>query len=584
MRLLVSTTVALVLTGAIPAAAGRYYTITDLGTLGGPKSRALAMNASGVVVGTSTDATSRFRAFIHDGTAIHDLGTLTGADDLHVPSLASATGINDAGEVVGQSYVLTGAGYRTHAFLWRGGPLLDLGAPPNGNSGAAAIDQAGRVGGWREDVADTVRGFVHDGTVHELPTLDGGEARVRAMAGSADGAIVGFALRDGLRHAVVWTAGGIADLGTLGDGGCRGHCEAPESEAAGVSAAGEVVGWAVVGTADHAFVWRGGPLVDLHDAGRAAATRALAISDRGEIVGSLTATIRDVDHGALWGPDGLVDLNDLVPAGSDWVLGPARAVNDAGQIAGSGWRDDGWERAYRLDPHESVCGNGTVEPGEACDDGNTASGDACAGDCGAVTLCGNGLLDPGETCDAGAANGSDGCCSAACALVDADGDGVCDARDLCSSGAALGKPKLVGTPSRARGATLRVRLTGMLAVPAGTVVDPAASGLRVVVAAADGTRLVDGTAAAGWLRRGRAFRWLGAEGGLVRAVVQPGRAGRVRVTADLQLPRDGAPATASVLLGRDADVGMCAEARFRGGCGVRGHGRAFQCSAAGSAR
>jgi len=29
----------------------------------------------------------------------------------------------------------------------------------------------------------------------------------------------------------------------------------------------------------------------------------------------------------------------------------------------------------------SVCGNGVVEPGEDCDDGNTASGDGCAADC-----------------------------------------------------------------------------------------------------------------------------------------------------------------------------------------------------------
>src|SRR6185369_14024316 len=40
------------------------------------------------------------------------------------------------------------------------------------------------------------------------------------------------------------------------------------------------------------------------------------------------------------------------------------------------------------------CGNGTLDPGEACDDGNTRSGDGCPADC--TPPCGDGVLDPGE--------------------------------------------------------------------------------------------------------------------------------------------------------------------------------------------
>ncbi len=58
----------------------------------------------------------------------------------------------------------------------------------------------------------------------------------------------------------------------------------------------------------------------------------------------------------------------------------------------------------------TVCGNGTKETGETCDDGNNVSGDGCAGDCSAVEpYCGNGTVDTLEDCDDGNEVGGDGC-------------------------------------------------------------------------------------------------------------------------------------------------------------------------------
>lgn len=54
------------------------------------------------------------------------------------------------------------------------------------------------------------------------------------------------------------------------------------------------------------------------------------------------------------------------------------------------------------------CGNGLVEAGEMCDDGNTASGDGCNVACQAES-CGNGMIDPGEQCDDGNNNAGDQC-------------------------------------------------------------------------------------------------------------------------------------------------------------------------------
>ncbi|AKT39081.1 uncharacterized protein CMC5_032280 [Chondromyces crocatus] len=63
----------------------------------------------------------------------------------------------------------------------------------------------------------------------------------------------------------------------------------------------------------------------------------------------------------------------------------------------------------------SLCGNGVLEPFEACDDGNLIDGDGCQSDCSDVALCGNGIVNPGETCDDGNTSSGDGC-SATCAV------------------------------------------------------------------------------------------------------------------------------------------------------------------------
>lgn len=68
-----------------------------------------------------------------------------------------------------------------------------------------------------------------------------------------------------------------------------------------------------------------------------------------------------------------------------------------------------------------VCGNGTREAGEFCDDGNFANNDACNLACGAPQ-CGNASLEPGEACDDGNTVNNDAC-TAAC-TVNVCGDGV----------------------------------------------------------------------------------------------------------------------------------------------------------------
>ncbi|MFH1376205.1 MAG: NosD domain-containing protein [Candidatus Woesearchaeota archaeon] len=65
-----------------------------------------------------------------------------------------------------------------------------------------------------------------------------------------------------------------------------------------------------------------------------------------------------------------------------------------------------------IPPDEPVCGNGELEEGEECDDGNLINGDGCSADCmieGEGAVCGNGVLENGEECDDGNLINGDGC-------------------------------------------------------------------------------------------------------------------------------------------------------------------------------
>ena len=69
-------------------------------------------------------------------------------------------------------------------------------------------------------------------------------------------------------------------------------------------------------------------------------------------------------------------------------------------------------------PPPPCCGDGHLDSGEACDDGNTANGDGCSATCTIEVpppppdcTCGDGHLDAGEACDDGNTANGDGCSS-----------------------------------------------------------------------------------------------------------------------------------------------------------------------------
>nr|HPH68127.1 proprotein convertase P-domain-containing protein [Kofleriaceae bacterium] len=110
-----------------------------------------------------------------------------------------------------------------------------------------------------------------------------------------------------------------------------------------------------------------------------------------------------------------------VPAIGNWAL----AIAD--DTAGTSGTLQRWTLAMCIDEN-SICGNGIVDAGEACDDGNTNFGDGCNASCRIETgyacggapstcnvVCGDSLLVGPERCDDGNQINNDGC-SATCNL------------------------------------------------------------------------------------------------------------------------------------------------------------------------
>jgi probable HAF family extracellular repeat protein len=226
--------------------------MTDLGTLGGTSSRAIAISVAGVV-GASTTATNRVHAFFwtaKDG--LRDLGTLGG-------DTSEAWGINVRGEVIGQSSVPSSI--YSHAFLWtEKDGMRDLGSLGGSFSQAFGIADSGVIVGHSTLAGDALsravlwspergKGQGAGPQIRDLGTLGGSFSR--ALGISTRGDVVGLSNTTGDQqvHAFRWTEhDSMQDLGTLGG---------TYSIAVGINARGETAGAAAVSNGVlHGVVYR----------------------------------------------------------------------------------------------------------------------------------------------------------------------------------------------------------------------------------------------------------------------------------------------------------------------------------------
>jgi probable HAF family extracellular repeat protein len=236
--------------------------VVDLTPSGASASSATAVNDRGQVLGSSSGSPSFGYFLWRDGT-FTDLGL--GAD-------SAARGLNDRGQVVGSQPV----GVLRHVFLWEQGVLHDLGNFGFQFADASDINNRGQVAGGHDHAF-----LWENGDEHDLGTLGGRFSGATAI--NDRGQVVGISstLSDASIHAFL-VENGATDLGTLvGDAG--------GSQARDINNKGDVVGFStavVPGGPTHPVIWpRGGAPVDLQPLAGFGVGSALAINDRGDIVG-----------------------------------------------------------------------------------------------------------------------------------------------------------------------------------------------------------------------------------------------------------------------------------------------------------
>jgi probable HAF family extracellular repeat protein len=165
----------------------------DLGTLGGNRSVANAINESGQVVGSAQIPNGITHAFRWQNGSMIDLGVLGG-------NFSSAADINDDGLVVGVTTTATG---QTHAFWWQNGVMSDLGTLGGDTTRVAAVNNSGQVVGSANQVAG---GQVH-AVRWTIPTTNFWSGR-RALPPARQGMAVGTA------SSLLYVIGGKNSAGT----------------------------------------------------------------------------------------------------------------------------------------------------------------------------------------------------------------------------------------------------------------------------------------------------------------------------------------------------------------------------------
>lgn len=328
------------------------YTVTDLGTLGGTNSYAMGINDNGQVVGGSyltgnptydagfPSESPITHAFLYDGTTMHDLGTLGG-------NSSTSYDINNNGQVVGASFITDGSAM--HAFLYEGTTMEDLGTLGGSNSWAYGINNYGQVVGSSKTDGGVQHAFLYDGaTMEDLGTLAGGTHSVawdindsEQIVGRSNIAIAG----NFTSHAFLYDETTMNDLGALGGLSSSAYC---------INNSRQIVGSGIVSAnTSHIFLYDG---TTMHEIGNSAGIQLhYGINDSGVVVGGSRPNMFDNGYAFIYDEtEGMLDLNNLISSNSGWELTSASDINSSGQIVGGGIID-GKHHSYLLTPIPEPC-------------------------------------------------------------------------------------------------------------------------------------------------------------------------------------------------------------------------------------
>lgn len=359
-----------------PSSAG-LYKIQGLGNLGIlPVSGGIAgsyaygINDAGQVVGQST-STSGWQAFKWDASiGMIGLGYLPG--DIQ-NSRGSA--INSSEVVVGSSSSSNG----TEAFLWNGSVMTGLGDLPGGffNSTASAINDSGQVVGTGYNT-NHFEAFLYDSTkgMRGLGSIinTGANSSYNSYAYDINdlGLVTGYSGSPSGDQAVIWqTNGSITPLGDLPGGMFSSRGKA-------INPAGAVVGYGTSANGTEAFIRTpAGSMAGLGAlSGLYFYSDAWDINDSGLIAG-VSRNNNNFAESFTWDDaHGMLSLQyQLDSSGDDFTNIQALYVNYNGQLAGTANGLDGRPVAVLLTPVAGTDADGDgyfADNSNDCDDSNAA--------------------------------------------------------------------------------------------------------------------------------------------------------------------------------------------------------------------
>jgi hypothetical protein len=296
------------------------YVISELPGLGGPVTQGLAIAENGDVAGWGLDSAWVSHALRWSNGQVTSLSSAS----------SSASGISSNGVVAGAVSGRRGS----QATTWS--PATTLQAP-RGASGAQAADvnNSGLAVGWSTNsIGDTVAVRWNGTRATILATGAGAPSISLAFAVNDAGTIVGrgdFGTAP-FRRALSWSGTTMTTLKSLGDG---------VDSATAISPSGLITGAGLspIDSKFHAVVWSGTTVTDLGLFG-SAPTQGYGVNSCGTVVGEAVTNVGlDITEAVIWQGGGqAVALETLLPAGHGWDLHIARAINDAGQIVGYGFR------------------------------------------------------------------------------------------------------------------------------------------------------------------------------------------------------------------------------------------------------
>ena len=365
------------------------YMIQDLGTLSNlPSCTATALSPAGNVTGYCAPAGgtvflgTNTRGFLYTNGKLIDMGAGTSTAPL-VPA-----GVNDAGVVVG-GYITVSltTGLSVAPFLYQNGAIQSFTGIP-GNSLPFALNNAG------QGVATAINGFGDNffafSKAYQVTT--GGSSTALPSAGETQAAAFAISATNN------WVAGASANVSgseltsiepTLWHNGnaqalplvsgfnyASGFAVNDSGTAAGMAFTYDFSKVVDPNAAGHAVLFSNGAVTDLGVLGSDLSSAAVGINDSGAVVGFSSSKVPEItlalapvlesavsnSHAFVYTNGKMYSLAQQLMNGAGWQLTSAIAVNDAGQIAGTGIINQ-QQHAFLLTPVPASAVNSVVGAG-----------------------------------------------------------------------------------------------------------------------------------------------------------------------------------------------------------------------------